>query len=194
MKMIHPAPTPRGARNRPDEMLTYRKDRSSALHFDNRVNRRAVLVVAIALSCISGVVFGQTTRTSPSASSTSKTIPSSSSTSPNSPCNPTNPTSPCYSANAPRDPCYSAATPNDPCSTTTTPNSPTLPSSQTATTQHATDRAFTADQAKSKVEAQGYSGVSGLQKGANGIWRGKAMKDGSPVSVTLDANGNVRDK
>jgi hypothetical protein len=63
-----------------------------------------------------------------------------------------------------------------------------------APTSSATDRAFTADQATLKIEAEGYSSVSGLRKDAKGIWRGKAMKDRLPVSVTLDASGNVSGK
>ena len=155
---------------------------------DNRANIRSIFVTAVALSFIAHSAFGQTTRTNPSAASTIKSIPSSSSTSPNSPCDSTNPTSPCYSANAPRNPCYSAVAPNEPCSTTTTPNSQTspTPSTQAATTPFTTERAFTADQAKSKIEVEGFSNLSGLQKDAKGVWRGKATKDGLPVNVTLD--------
>jgi hypothetical protein len=156
---------------------------------------RARMFGAITALLISGCAFGQTTRTAPSASSTIKSIPSSSPTSPNNPCDSTNPTSPCYSANAPRNPCYDAAAPNEPCSTTTTPNpqaspvpAPALPA---ATAPRATGHALTADQARSQIEAEGYSKVSGLQKNDKGIWRGKAVKDGSPVNVTLDAAGNV---
>jgi hypothetical protein len=154
---------------------------------------RAIFAATAALSLISGSAFGQTTRTNPSAASTSPTIPSSSSTSANSPCSSTNPTSPCYSANAPRNPCYSAAAPNEPCSSTTTPNSRTspAPTPPPATTLEAAVRAFTKDQAKSQIEAKGYSNVSGLRKDAEGIWRGTAEKDGLSTNVTLDVNGNV---
>lgn len=156
---------------------------------------RAIIIAAAALSLASGSALAQTTRTSPSASSTIKSIPSSSSTSPNSPCNPTNPTSPCYSANAPRNPCYSALAPNEPCSTTTTPSplasppappSPALPGGRSST-----GSAFTTDQAKSQIEAAGYSNVSGLRKDPKGVWRGNAIKDGMTVNVTLDADGKV---
>ena len=152
-----------------------------------------IFIATVTLGSTPDCAFGQTTRTNPSAASTTKSIPSSSSTSPNSPCDSTNPTSPCYSANAPRNPCYSAVAPNEPCSTTTTPNSQTLPTppAQAATTPFTTERAFTADQAKSKIEAEGYSKLSGLRKDDKGVWRGKAMKDGLPVSVTLDAEGKV---
>ena len=48
------------------------------------------------------------------------------------------------------------------------------------------------DQAKLRIEAKGYLNVSGLQKDNHGIWRGDAtMKDGSPVAVILDLDGNI---
>jgi hypothetical protein len=50
---------------------------------------------------------------------------------------------------------------------------------------------FTKAQAKSRIEAAGYSDVSNLTKGKNGIWRGTASKDGTTVSVALDYQGNV---
>jgi hypothetical protein len=47
-------------------------------------------------------------------------------------------------------------------------------------------------QARLRIEAKGYSNVSGLQKDNRGIWRCRAtMKDGSPVAVTLDLEGNI---
>ena len=158
---------------------------------------RAIIIAAAALSLPSGLALAQTTRTNPSASSTIRSIPSSSSTSPNSPCNPTNPTSPCYSANAPRDPCYSALAPNEPCSTTATPPPqapasapPALPSGRSSTSSSA----FTTDQAKSQIEAAGYSNVSGLRKDPKGVWRGNAIREGLTVNVTLDADGKVSDQ
>lgn len=50
---------------------------------------------------------------------------------------------------------------------------------------------FTEGQAKSRIEAAGYSNVSGLIKDKNGIWRGKASKAGASVDVALDFQGNV---
>jgi hypothetical protein len=52
-------------------------------------------------------------------------------------------------------------------------------------------RAFAEDQARSQIEAKGFSSISGLRKDAKGIWRGKAEKDGLPVNVTIDVNGHV---
>ena len=50
---------------------------------------------------------------------------------------------------------------------------------------------FTEGQAKSRLEDSGYKNVSELKKDDNGVWRGKAMKDGKPVTVSLDFQGNV---
>ena len=50
---------------------------------------------------------------------------------------------------------------------------------------------FTEGQAKSRIEGGGYSNVSELKKDDNGVWRGKAMKDGKSVNVSLDFQGNV---
>ena len=50
---------------------------------------------------------------------------------------------------------------------------------------------FTEAQAKSRIEAQGFSNVSGLAKDADGVWRGKAMKGGASHDVALDYQGNV---
>jgi hypothetical protein len=158
---------------------------------------RTVIGVIFAATALLGLCLdrasGQTTRTNPSSASTSKSIPASSSTSPNSPCSTTNPTSPCYSANAPKNPCFSAVAPDQPCSTTVTPSSQALPPppKPAAVTRPSSDRAFTADQAKSQIEAEGYANISALRKDTRGIWRGKAVKDGAPVNVTLDAEGKV---
>jgi hypothetical protein len=53
---------------------------------------------------------------------------------------------------------------------------------------------FTEAQAKSRIEAAGYSNVSGLTKGQDGIWRGTASKGGTTVNVALDYQGNVVSK
>ncbi|QQN62197.1 hypothetical protein JIR23_21670 [Bradyrhizobium diazoefficiens] len=50
---------------------------------------------------------------------------------------------------------------------------------------------FTEGQAKSRIEAAGYSNVSGLQKDNNGVWRGKADKAGTKTDVSIDFQGNV---
>jgi opacity protein-like surface antigen len=50
---------------------------------------------------------------------------------------------------------------------------------------------FTEGQAKSRIEARGYTNVSSLTKDNKGIWRGTAMKDGKSFQVSLDFQGNV---
>ena len=50
---------------------------------------------------------------------------------------------------------------------------------------------FTEGQAKSKIEASGYTQVSDLKKDPNGVWTGTAMKGGSKVTVKVDFQGNV---
>lgn len=158
-----------------------------------RVDVKQLLAAAAAFSLMFGTAFAQTTRTNPSAASSTSTLPSSSATSPNSPCASTNPTSPCFAAKSPRNPCYDAANPNKPCSTTTTPSSLSSPEPLPlpAAKPQLETRAFTEDQAKAQIEAEGYSSVSRLRRDAEGIWRGKAEKDGLQVNVTLDTRGKV---
>jgi hypothetical protein len=50
---------------------------------------------------------------------------------------------------------------------------------------------FTEGQAKSRIESHGYGNVNDLKKDDSGVWRGKAMKDGKSVDVSLDFQGNV---
>jgi len=50
---------------------------------------------------------------------------------------------------------------------------------------------FTEGQARSRIEAQGFKNVSELRKDEQGIWRGKAMRDGTSTNVMLDFKGNV---
>jgi len=50
---------------------------------------------------------------------------------------------------------------------------------------------FTEGQAKSKIEANGYTNVSDLKKDDNGVWTGTATKGSQKVNVKLDFQGNV---
>ena len=50
---------------------------------------------------------------------------------------------------------------------------------------------FTEGQARSRIEANGFSSVSELRKDDTGIWRGRAVRDGRTVDVSLDFQGNV---
>ena len=50
---------------------------------------------------------------------------------------------------------------------------------------------FTEGEAKSRMEKMGFANVSNLKKDENGVWRGRATKDGKTVDVSLDYQGNV---
>lgn len=50
---------------------------------------------------------------------------------------------------------------------------------------------FTESQARSRLMEAGYANVTGLTKDDQGIWRGKAERNGRSVSVGLDYKGNV---
>ncbi|MBN9470899.1 MAG: PepSY domain-containing protein [Bosea sp.] len=50
---------------------------------------------------------------------------------------------------------------------------------------------FTEGQAKSRLEANGYSNVSALKKDDNGVWKGTATHSGAQVSVSVDYRGNI---
>lgn len=50
---------------------------------------------------------------------------------------------------------------------------------------------FTMGQAMRHIEHSGYTGVTGLSKGNDGVWRGTAMKGGASVDVAMDFKGNV---
>jgi hypothetical protein len=67
-----------------------------------------------------------------------------------------------------------------------TPHSPPNPGAPVAGAN-----SFTEGQAKSRIESSGYTNISELRKDDQGVWRGKAMKDGQAVSISLDFQGNV---
>ncbi len=50
---------------------------------------------------------------------------------------------------------------------------------------------FTQAEAKSQIEAKGYTNVANLRKDTSGVWRGTAMKDGKSGPVSVDYQGNV---
>jgi hypothetical protein len=50
---------------------------------------------------------------------------------------------------------------------------------------------FTESEARSRLEANGYTNVTGLEKDDKSIWRGKAMKNGTSFHVALDYQGTI---
>ena len=78
------------------------------------------------------------------------------------------------------------ANPNANTPAVNTPNTPPNPGAPAAGAN-----SFTEGQAKSRIETNGFSDVSGLAKDAEGVWRGKAQKGGQSVDVSVDFQGNV---
>ncbi len=50
---------------------------------------------------------------------------------------------------------------------------------------------FTEGQARQHIVNSGYSDVTGLAKGQDGVWRGRASHNGAQVDVAMDFKGNV---
>jgi hypothetical protein len=82
--------------------------------------------------------------------------------------------------------------------TTATPRSESTPpaatidsGTRTSASPTAGANSFTEGQARSRIEAAGFTGIDNLEKDDQGIWRGRAMRNGAQVSVSLDYQGNV---
>jgi hypothetical protein len=61
----------------------------------------------------------------------------------------------------------------------------------TTTTPAAGANSFTEGQARSRIEAAGYTDVQELRKDEQGVWRGRAMRNGQQADVGLDFQGQV---
>lgn len=72
----------------------------------------------------------------------------------------------------------------------TQPSSPP-PAATAPTAPVAGANSFTEGQARSRIEAAGYTNVTDLQKDDQGVWRGRAMRNGAETMVGLDFQGNV---
>jgi len=89
-------------------------------------------------------------------------------------------TLPLMAQNPPANPNGSTPAVNTP-STTPNPGAPV-----------AGANSFTESQAKSRIEAKGYTNVTGLTKDSSGVWRGTASQsDNKSMSVSVDFQGNV---
>lgn len=65
------------------------------------------------------------------------------------------------------------------------------PSDQNATAPVEGANSFTEDQAKDHITEAGYADVSELKLDEKGVWQAKATKDGKPVMVSMDYQGNI---
>ncbi len=90
------------------------------------------------------------------------------------------------------------SSPNSPVNTTPDATTTAPSAVQTKNTAHRTGKApvpgrnsFTMNEAAARITRAGYTAVTGLKKDGQGVWRGQATKDGSPVAVSLDYQGNV---
>jgi hypothetical protein len=131
------------------------------------IHMLATFAGVTALALIVGPALAQTAPTRPSSSPTIPTLPTA----------PTRPISPCY------------PTRFEPCSSW---NMPVGLSVNSALAPQVYVHSFTADEARSRMEAGGYVGITDLQQDVHGNWHGKAIKDGRTVQVTLDFNSNVK--
>lgn len=73
----------------------------------------------------------------------------------------------------------------------TSQTTPAVNTEQNAGAPIAGKNSFTEAQAKSRIEAAGYTDVSGLKLDDQGVWRATASKDGKPGQVSLDFQGNI---
>lgn len=87
-------------------------------------------------------------------------------------------------ANPPEGPAVSAAEAPVNAAVDTTPTTG-------ETTQTPGANSFTEAQARGAIEKAGYTGVGPLTQNEQGIWSGKAMKDGAETSVSVDYKGAV---
>ena len=51
---------------------------------------------------------------------------------------------------------------------------------------------FTEGQARGRIQDSGFADVSDLRKDDQGIWRGKAMRNGQSIGVAIDYKGTVQ--
>ena len=154
------------------------------------------VIAAVFVASMTGAALAQTQRTPPSAYATLPTWPSAFATAPLSPCygwsfrgayrwqgarryrwSSLNPTSPCYSGSP--YPSYSAFEPLE------------FPY-QGRRSRLPGAASLNESEARARIEAKGYLEVSGPVQDRRGIWRGRAkLKDGRPVDVILDLEGNI---
>ena len=71
---------------------------------------------------------------------------------------------------------------------------PALPNASTGTAKpNSLGNAASAEEsaARYKLEQHGFTSVRGLSRSPDGVWSGRAVKDGIEVAVSMDAAGNI---
>ena len=129
-----------------------------------------------ALAMTAGAAFAQTTTTTPSASPTAPAV-----------------TTPSPTTTPPPSPSSPAAPLNQSNNSSTTPPAVTTSNANNKTSAAPVKgrNSFTIGEARRRITAGGFTQVTSLRKDQDGIWRGKAMKNGQSVSVYCDYQGNV---
>jgi hypothetical protein len=67
----------------------------------------------------------------------------------------------------------------------------TSPDAKAAASPVAGANSFTESEARTRLEANGYTKITGLEKDEKSVWRGSAMKNGTSVRVALDYQGTI---
>jgi hypothetical protein len=60
-----------------------------------------------------------------------------------------------------------------------------------ATAPEQGSNSFTETQVRERLTTSGFTGISALAKDEQGVWRGRAMRDGVQIGVAVDYRGNV---
>ncbi len=87
--------------------------------------------------------------------------------------------------------CLAADTQGDRAAASGNDNQAVATTTANASRPAAGSNSFTMSEARARFERQGFSNINDLTKDSNGVWRGKAQKDGSTDNVWLDYKGNV---
>lgn len=146
--------------------------------------KRTLLTLApltLVLLAAAGTAGAQTTVTPPSVGSGTVTTPS---------VNPGAVTTPA----APGAPAVGGATIMPPGTTSGGATTPSVTPPSVTAPDTANLPAINAEgsaDARARIEADGYSNVRGLNRGADGKWRGQATRGGANVSIVVDAQGKV---
>jgi|RhiMethySRZTD1v2_1073278.scaffolds.fasta_scaffold545200_2 hypothetical protein len=81
----------------------------------------------------------------------------------------------------------------DPATPPSSADAPTLPSAAPVinSEEQAATKIQNEEQAKATIESAGFTAVSELKQDDKGMWTASAMKDGKPVQLSLNAEGQI---
>lgn len=147
-----------------------------------------------AVLAFGGSAFAQTTTPAPGTDPAAPTAPADPATPSTDPAMPAAPADPAAPSTDPAMPTAPAA-PADPAAPSTDPSVapavPEVPADGAMGTLTPGANSFTEEQARERIVEAGYTDVTGLVQGEDGIWRGHARRDGATVVVGVDYKGTV---